>query len=76
MLALKKHMEESTGCDGVIGYIYVRNQTKVSRRVENYANSQRIKIMREGVIDADELAELVDDELKTMNSTINQRMMN
>ena len=69
MCALKKYMDENIGCDGVIGCIYVRYQTTVSWTVKVYANSLGIKIMREGVIDADKLAELVDDELENHFTT-------
>ena len=48
----------------VSGYIYVRHQTKVDQTVVGYARKSGISIVREGEVDADELAELVDKSLK------------
>lgn len=48
----------------VSGYIYVRHQTKVDQSVVDYARRSGISIVREGEVDADELAELVDKSLK------------
>ena len=42
----------------------MRHQTKVDRSVEDYARRSDISIVREGEVDADELAELVDKSLK------------
>ena len=57
-------LKNTTGCREVAGYIYVRYRTKVDRVVEDYARTHGISIVREGEIDADELAEEVDRKLK------------
>ena len=48
----------------VTGYIYVRHQTKVDPSMVDHARKCGISIVREGEVDADELAELVDKNLK------------
>ena len=48
----------------VSGYIYVRRRTRVNQSVVDYARTKCISIVREGEVDADELAELVDRNLK------------
>lgn len=57
-------LKEAYGCRQVDGYIYVRNQTTVTKSAKYYAEELGIFIIREGEIDADELAELVDRNLK------------
>ena len=42
----------------------MRHQTKVDQTVVDYARKKSISIEREGEVDADELAELVDKNLK------------
>ena len=48
----------------VVGYMYISRNTKVSLKVENYANENRIMIVREGAVDAHELAQIVDRNLE------------
>ena len=57
-------VKAKTCCREVGGYMYVRLETKVNQEVEEYAKKNGIVIVREGEIDADKLAELVDSELK------------
>ena len=57
-------LKNTVGCREVVGYIYVRYRTKVDRAVEDHARRHGISIVREGEIDADELAEEVDRKLK------------
>ena len=47
----------------VSGYIYVRYHTMVDQSVVDYAKERGISIVREGEVDADVLAKLVDTSL-------------